>query len=1340
MQFLTDIWLYFLADANNRTCSWVTDAKGTGQVVKNNIPTPLPQKPKGWKDVELKYGTNSKYFFMQRQFSTPLTFVNDGANILRWYAYNGKGTEEELYLIIMKWDRTSGIYILEYRGRIDFSKMSDDPYRGVTVNTLEGGVLQYINANDSVVYNIPCDARNAADQQVIYDGINLTANLNYKAPQITYQNGLSILALTFNNAVGDYVGIVKGEPSYEQITAGVLDKNGIINQLKLSGNYLVQLQQQGLQIELILNLIFKRGHIDSYGNFISEPGSGAAPFIQVVNQDLNNINDVNPNSIAGVPLPKITGSISVAFNVSDKIFIILETNGNLVMDDSSTISIILKTKQAPSTAYFLRPLDLWKALMQKMSNGTCTVESNFFSTNNKLCVTCGDALRNIDPSVSGIDGYNIKTSFAESIAAYNSEYCIGFKIIGNVLWVEPRTEIFNEDAEIFDLGEVKDFTLEPAIDMICNSIKAGYKDESYQGLTQNDGKLEINASQEWTMPITTVKKPYEIVSPYVGGCFIQEFIRQSLSSSGASYNEADNKVFFVLISDEQEMLNTPVNTYINIDINLSASIPSILTPNENDYINNNKPTVTGYGNPLTNVGIIVDGIQDGYTTTDANGFYSYNIQTALTSYAVNSLGVVITNGKHTIAAAFAPSGGTLTGAEPTTQIDVLIDTTTQTNLSITYPANNQTLWNNKPLIKGFAQAGTIVSVYKDNVLQGTATADGSGRWQFQIINAIADNNHIISAVSSTQTIAINVTIIVTSLSEPLITVPDSGFTFYINQPTFKGCAQPNTDVYLYLDYAYDYNANAMPFAKTTADNNGNWTITPTEWIPLTTTGFVIPEINAGSHIISTTNPNAQVQIGVMGYKLFRDTYTSISGVNDNSVFNIKGMTPKQMILAHGPMIAPIIQQIGGSITNATASKNKNLKLTFPNGTTYSESSDIQLAELGNPLCLYHYAKFTTKVPYTFSQIMNALTPGYVQFTVKGFTVKCLTIGEMSAKSASEETQSWKLLLAPSNDLSVFMLIGNSFLFIQSYNNTMLSISNLNPLQFININDSPAAGYHYQDINQAPFAKRLLNYLHHGNYAQPWQQSDTIQLQFVTAKLDALTIIMYDENMNPVATYNMEIVNTLFINSPYSLQQVSIPLTDLPEGLYAFVVFSGSKPLAYTEWINVQEDCPDTLLFNYSSTYNKLNPLGVFDNWQPMIRVEAMLMRAKPDSDFTNYEDENKDEELIHAVPGSTQELIIGYKTLVPDWMGLKMNDILLLNNVLIDGIHFVRDSQSKFDEGDANGSAMTYYKTTVRKAINNSSLVIDTDIPATPTTAAATLDGEVFGQAGNVINIEIQNQ
>lgn len=476
------------------------------------------------------------------------------------------------------------------------------------------------------------------------------------------------------------------------------------------------------------------------------------------------------------------------------------------------------------------------------------------------------------------------------------------------------------------------------------------------------------------------------------------------------------------------------------------------------------------------------------------------------------------------------------------------------------------------------------------------------------------------------------------------------------------------------------------------------------------------------------------------YLLSRPAYSSLLPlVLPANVYNTE-LSPKRKLLGKGSYIRSMLYQLQGEkIKFSTGDKNKDLQTTL-DGVTIRELENVTVGSMAAPYFIPYFIKFKTMTTYLFNYIMTNLnSAGTVRLNCKGHDVHCLPVGDMSAMNSTQEPQEWRLLLSANNNLDILLLLSQNALFIKDFNNNMLSISNLNPLHFVKYNFSLHAKYHIKEIYDDFFENRTNRFPVHPDYAQPFQTTDAVRLQFRTAGLGQLNIKIYNSKTNLVNTVYMEIQANPAIQSPFVLQKLDIDLVDYPVGLYTFIVCTGGTPLAIAEYIEVGVDFPETVLIEYFNSYNLQN--GFFSTWRPMLRVEGMLMPWMPKSSFTEYEDDSKDPDIVHQVPSKVRPFMIGNARGIPDWMALKVDEILLLNRVYIENNRYVRSADSKFEGNKVPGWPMNYYTTELQKAINDSSLTIDdSNLDQEPVNSVLTLDAIAFGKADGVIEITIEKE
>lgn len=530
-------------------------AQVDGAVVKLDAPTPLKQSPDGWADIEIDFATSAKYFNLARSFSLPLKFINDGAAILRYLMNTGKGYEEEVYISIMRWDRETGNYTQEYYGKIDLSQYSDDPLGKVAVNAIEGGISADIIADDGTAYDIICDETNEDCVQVELDGINLKDSYHYQVLDIGTPYALPegsnlnyFIPCTFLDKNGDSLDLVTNNATF----SGFTDPN---TTLPTSDNYILENVGGNLNIGT-------SGHITlTYINHVHSYPSGAA-FIYIkygiFDVDLNTVSIaeldvIDLSTIYPTPVEVAQHTFNIIFPTihfpkNSKIFlfanVVFQSYADSFLQFGATDFYLNTITRAPSSlSYALRPLDLLRSIIDKMTGGKYSAESSFFTTNNNLLTTCGDAIRNTQKGADFvIKNYIISTSFADWFTSYNSVYNLGIKIIGNVLFVEPKADLYGDDEQIFDIGEVSKLTIAVAKDYLTNSVMAGYPNQDYN---EQSGKLEFNTITNYGLPVKSVSKVYDISSKYRGDCFGQEFIRKNYTGQDNTDNTGDKEAFLI---------------------------------------------------------------------------------------------------------------------------------------------------------------------------------------------------------------------------------------------------------------------------------------------------------------------------------------------------------------------------------------------------------------------------------------------------------------------------------------------------------------------------------------------------------------------------------------------------------------------------------------------------------------------------------------------------------------------------------------------------------------------------------------------------------------------------
>ncbi|MEO6920622.1 MAG: Ig-like domain-containing protein, partial [Collimonas sp.] len=169
----------------------------------------------------------------------------------------------------------------------------------------------------------------------------------------------------------------------------------------------------------------------------------------------------------------------------------------------------------------------------------------------------------------------------------------------------------------------------------------------------------------------------------------------------------------------------------------------------------------------------------------------------------------------------------------------------------------------QPEIHGTAQSGSIVSVYSDGTLLGTAPVNAQGQWSFQVTTDLPDGLHNFTAKAtsgagnvSPETGDYPITVDGTApgaIVNPTLTDDIGAVTGPINtgdttddaNPTFTGKGEPGSTVII--------KDNGVEIGTAPVDSNGDWTFTPATPLEEGDHSFTATPVDqAGNHGPETT--------------------------------------------------------------------------------------------------------------------------------------------------------------------------------------------------------------------------------------------------------------------------------------------------------------------------------------------------------------------------------------------------------------------------------------------------------------------------------------------------------
>lgn len=540
-----NIFLFFFC--NHLGQAYFLDVNGNVQLgnIASGIDYSLPDSPVGWIDQELSWARNQKYYGFNRSYSPELKFVRKSAQLLRKIFYLGKGVNQQVYFVATKINTATGNYELYYKGEIDFpEQMDDDPVEGVTVKTMEGGLLKLIKSYENTVFEIPLDGSIAENINVSINGLMFVSVFNFQVAPFSFKSNGTVLPIAFTTEQGNDVGIIRNSQNYKEFD--VTNQSSIQNNVLATGNYCFN------SIRPILRSNPQGGLNISGSLTFSGSMSTGRLFVQYGDSATNHY-DIIPAQAIGAQTLQFNTNIDA--NGGQAIFLCFECDGSSgAAITGGTIKLSFNSQFEDTNAYYLKPTDVLKLLLQKICMAASEpghsisyqYSSSLLQQYNNLCLTSGSALRNIPNAV-------LKISLSTFFEIYNPilNASMGNEVIdtgmGEDLFFEKKEAVYDSTNVDVDLGEVARFKMTPAYEMFFDTLKIGYQEQKYDNKQGND---EYNTTAIYKAP-HKIAKEFSLVSKARGDSFGHEYTRYLVGTTNTSNNKSDSDIFITNIDLSQ---------------------------------------------------------------------------------------------------------------------------------------------------------------------------------------------------------------------------------------------------------------------------------------------------------------------------------------------------------------------------------------------------------------------------------------------------------------------------------------------------------------------------------------------------------------------------------------------------------------------------------------------------------------------------------------------------------------------------------------------------------------------------------------------------------------------
>ena len=235
----------------------------------------------------------------------------------------------------------------------------------------------------------------------------------------------------------------------------------------------------------------------------------------------------------------------------------------------------------------------------------------------------------------------------------------------------------------------------------------------------------------------------------------------------------------------------------------------------NQFTNDNTPTLKGTGTAGSTVHIFENGHQIGTALVGKDGTWSFPITTALADGAYSFTAIAFNIKGHSVES----SHFTLTVDTAAPDAPVLQGVTDDVSPIVGNLQNGSVTNDAKPTFSGTGEKGDTIKVYDGQTLLGTTTVDSTGHWSFTPSQPLSESQHTITITQTDQ--AGNVSAVTTAPTFTVDVTPPAAAvitTVAVNGASITGTAEAGSTVSI-----YDNNNNLLGTA--TADGNGKFTIT-----------------------------------------------------------------------------------------------------------------------------------------------------------------------------------------------------------------------------------------------------------------------------------------------------------------------------------------------------------------------------------------------------------------------------------------------------------------------------------------------------------------------------------
>jgi len=552
----------------------------------------IDNAPDGWLDTTITYKRSALYNGLLRSLTLPMRFTLKAAYLLRkeFYKY---GILARVYLAITFW-RKPYIYEPLYNAKLDFGKTKDSENH-FEIDAIQNDFSIQLDAYDDVDFAIPLESGAVtvtlpalklkeqpqfiflpssdfrsdaypALQLINYQPNSVNASVKnagfyadsfpnwdtgndnyfYKATTDTIVNikgHLEGIVFALNTPRNYTIGIYKSGAGLIKTLYSVNLPNATPQGFNFDWDFSVSLladerlflywDHVGSNISTDNGFAVGKGNMDlSYQTISPESQCKAYRVYDVYTKLLQLMNTTSPN-VPNQPVPNQSFLLQNTWKD-----LVITCSDSIRPDITGTIFQAGDTLQAGATYLVKGGAVTYNSILYVIG-----ATFNYKIGQDTFTTIADGFVEQVKSTPSLIISF--KTFYAAMRALQGGN--IGFGQDMGLSCMETMAYFFRAGIGQLNLGTINQFELSPAIELMANSIKVGYKDQQFDKI---NGTQEVNSTQQYITDLLSPKKELDLVSPINGAPYFIEQVRITPLDSAAS--RSDNDLHFIYLKPTPE--------------------------------------------------------------------------------------------------------------------------------------------------------------------------------------------------------------------------------------------------------------------------------------------------------------------------------------------------------------------------------------------------------------------------------------------------------------------------------------------------------------------------------------------------------------------------------------------------------------------------------------------------------------------------------------------------------------------------------------------------------------------------------------------------------------------